>query len=503
MKVLFVASECVPFIKTGGLADVVGSLPIELNKQGVDTRVILPKYNQISAEYRCAMKHICDFDILFGQDRKFFGVDSYEENGVTFYFIDNEETFFGDSLYGGGLLEGYRFAFFCRAVLEAMQRLDFIPDLLHLNDWQTGLVAPLLRTQYMWDKKLQSIKILYTIHNLKYQGLFDFKKINEKLGMDETLYNKEGLEFYDSLSFMKAGIVYSDYVSTVSMQYAEEIQMPFYGERLDGLLRKKSETVTGILNGINTTVYNPEKDKNIAACYSAEDLSGKQICKKALQEETGLLVRQSVPLVGMISRLTPQKGLDLLECVLNDIMRMDIQIMFLGSGDRQYVNLINWASWRYPGKVASYFGMNEALAHRVYAGSDIFLMPSQFEPCGLSQMISMRYGTVPLVRETGGLKESFIPYNKYTDEGNGFSFANYNAHEMLFTLENAVHYYCDDKDMWARLMKRCMKTDFGWNVSAGKYRELYEKIIGVEKDIKPVVKSGSKKDGKSKKTARA
>lgn len=506
MKVLFVASECVPFIKTGGLADVVGSLPIELNKQGVDARVILPKYNQISEEYRYNMKHVCDFDILFGQEHKFCGVDMYEANGVKFYFIDNEETFFGDSLYGGGLLEGFRFAFFCRAVLEALQRLDFVPDLLHLNDWQTGLIAPLLRTQYMWDEKLQNVKILYTIHNLKYQGLFDFKKINEKLGLDETLYNKEGLEFYDCLSFMKAGIVYSDYVSTVSMQYAQEIQTPYYGERLDGLLRKKSAAVTGILNGINTSFYNPEEDAYLKEKYSSKDTRGKEACKEALQQEAGLSVRKTVPIIGMITRLTPQKGLDLIECVLSDMMRMDIQLMFLGSGDRHYMDLINWASWRYPGQVASYFGMNEPLAHRVYAGSDMFLMPSQFEPCGLSQMISMRYGTVPIVRETGGLKESVLPYNKYTDEGNGFSFANYNAHEMLFTVESAVHYYYEEKEMWARMVKRCMETDFGWNVSAGKYKELYETVLGIKKTAKkkePVKAKAvpSKRNSKTAKTA--
>lgn len=479
MKLLFAASECVPFIKTGGLADVVGSLPVQLAEMGEDARVILPKYRLIADEWKQRMRHICSFSVLFGQEQKFCGVETLVDRGVTYYFVDNEEFFYTDAIYGDGPAEGLRFAFFCRAVLEAMPRIDFMPDVLHLNDWQTGLIAALLRTQYQWDERMRDIRTVFSIHNLRYQGIFNWADMNARLGLPEGLFTPDYLEFYGCLSCMKAGIVFADHVATVSPSYAEEIKTDYYGERLDGLLRMRGNTVSGILNGIDTKAYDPAADPYLAAPFDAAKPEGKTICKSALQREFGLAERPDTPVVGMISRLTPQKGFDLVERVLSDIMRMDIQIVFLGSGDKRYVDLINWAAWRYEGQIGAYIGLDEGLAHRIYAGSDLFLMPSQFEPCGLSQMIALRYGSVPIVRETGGLRDSIRPYNKYTDEGNGFSFANYNAHEMLFTLERAVGYYSTDKAMWRRLMLRGMRENFGWSVSAEKYLALYRSLCGL------------------------
>lgn len=478
MNVLYAASECVPFIKTGGLADVAGSLPIELNRQGADVRVVLPNYRRVSALWGERMETVCEFSVLLGMRSMYCGVKSLKENGVTYYFIDNEEMFGVDAIYGDGLQEGYRFAFFSRAVAEMLRRIDFKVDVLHLNDWQTGLIAAMLRTQYYDDPKLSRIRIVYSIHNLRYQGIFDWESMNAVLGFDGRLFTSEYLEFYGCLSCMKAGLVFADHISTVSPTYANEIRTAYYGEQLDGLLRHRGESVSGILNGIDRTLYDPATDKWLTHHYSADDLAGKKKQKELLQREMGLPVREDVPIISMITRLTSQKGLDLVERVLPDILRMDVQLVLLGDGEKRFVDMLNWAAWRYSAQVGTYIGMNVGLANRIYAGSDMFLMPSQFEPCGLSQMISLRYGTVPIVRETGGLRDSVVPYNKYTDEGTGFSFANYNAHEMLFTLERAVQYYYEDKPMWSRLVRRGMEQDFGWGASAEKYLALYETLAG-------------------------
>ena len=494
MKILFAASECVPFIKTGGLADVVGSLPVELVGQGEDARVVLPKYKLIKPEWREKMEHLCHFTVKFGIEDKYCGIETLKDRGVTYYFIDNEEFYACDAIYGDGLAEGMRYAFFCRAVIEMLPRIGFIPDVLHLNDWQTGLAAALLKTQYHHDSALRGIRTVYSIHNLRYQGIFNWADMNARLGLDPALFTADYLEFYGCLSCMKAGIVFSDQICTVSPSYAEEIKTAYYGEQLDGLLRHRGAVVSGILNGIDTVAYDPANDKFLASTFCAADVSGKAACKEALQKEFNLAVRPDVPLIGLISRLTDQKGLDLIERVLQDIMRMDVQIIFLGSGDKRYVDLLNWACWRYEGQIGTYIGLNEALAHRIYAGSDLFLMPSQFEPCGLSQMIALRYGSIPIVRETGGLRDSIRAYNMYTDEGNGFSFCNYNAHEMLYTIERAVQYYYDDKPMWERLVNRAMTEDFGWGVSAKKYIELYKRATGKPvRDPQPEGKAVKKK----------
>ncbi len=476
MNVLFCASECVPFIKTGGLADVIGSLPVALRRAGADVRVMLPKYRIIDDYWKNRMEHVCHFEVLFGWEHVYCGIERVVDNDVTYYFIDNESFFYVDDIYGDGPAEGLRFAFFCRAVLEALPQLGFYPDVLHLNDWQTGLIAALLKTQYTHSPDYARIRMVFSIHNLKYQGLFSWREIAGRLGLDERYFTPDYLEFYGCLSFIKGGLVFADRICTVSPTYAEEIKTAYYGENLDGLLRARENTLSGILNGIDYTIFDPESDRFLPCHYGADSLEQKQSCKRALQDECGLDARD-VPLVGMIARLSPQKGLDLVERVLDEMMRCDIQIVFLGKGDRRFVDLLNWANWRYPRRVHARIELDEGLAHRIYAGSDLFLMPSQFEPCGLSQMIALCYGSVPIVRETGGLKDTIQPYNQYTDEGNGFSFTNYNAHEMLYTLERAVRYWRDDKPMWKRLMLRGMRENFGWDNSARRYLELYEGML--------------------------
>lgn len=476
MKVLFCASECVPFIKTGGLADVAGALPIALAKEGHDVRVILPNYRVIDHYWKERMERVCTFDVLFGWETLCCGINCVLDNGVTYYFVDNESHFGVTEIYGDGISEGLRFAFFCRAVLEALPQIGFVPDVLHLNDWQTGLIAALLKTQYTAKADYARIRTVFSIHNLKYQGIFSWREIAGRLGLEERYFTYEYLEFFGCISCMKGGLVFADRLCTVSPTYAEEIKTPFFGENLDGLLRARENTLSGILNGLDYTIFNPATDRFLKHHFDADTLAVKLACKRDLQRECGLEERD-VPLIGMIARLSQQKGLDLVERVLGDIMRSDVQIVFLGKGDRRFVDLLNWANWRYPKRVHARIELDEGLAHRVYAGSDLFLMPSQFEPCGLSQMIALRYGCVPIVRETGGLRDTIKPYNMYSDEGNGFSFANYNAHEMLFTIERAVQYWNEDKDMWRRLVLRGMAERFDWVKPAKAYLALYEKML--------------------------
>ncbi len=486
MKILFAASECFPYVKTGGLADVVGSLPKELVAQGAEVCVMLPKYRQIDDYYIYRMEHICHFNLQLGSYSVFCGIDSLVQDNVRFYFIDNLAMFGGDKVYTGDEEEGFRFAFFCRAVLESFKYLNYYPDIIHCNDWQTGLIPVLLNDQYRGLDGYRDVHTVYTIHNLKYQGLFDWKRINSVLGLNEGYFSPNNLEFYGLLSFMKAGLVFANRITTVSPTYAEEIRTGYYGERLDGLLRARHNVLSGILNGIDVISFDPSTDIQIPYHYNAEDPSNKKLCKAALQEELGL-EKRDVPLIGLVSRLTSQKGLDLITCVLNDIMRMDVQMIIVGTGDAYFENAFRDAQYRFPGRFVTCLRHDENMARKTYAACDMYLMPSQFEPCGLSQMIAMRYGTIPIVRETGGLRDSVLPYNWYTDDGNGFSFHDYNAHDMLHVMEQAVGYWYDQKDMWARLVKRAMKTDFSWAVSARRYMELYRSVLGIpEPAPKPV-----------------
>lgn len=480
MKILFAASECVPFIKTGGLADVVGSLAPVLAQKGHDVRVILPKYAAIPEKYESQMRHAVDFEVQLGWRRQYCGIEELVQDGVVFYFVDNRYYFGRNYIYGMGGDEYERFAFFCRAALNFLPLVGFEPDLIHAHDWQTGMIPALLRTQYSHLENYGHIKTLMTIHNLQYQGIFGIKEVQDVLSLPDSLFTDDKLEHYGAANYLKAGLVYADEITTVSPSYAEEIQTGFYGERLDGLLRSKSNHLTGILNGINTAEFDPSRDGLIEAAYSVDNMAAKAVNKRALQEQLALDIRPDAPIIGIVSRLSSQKGLDLVDHVIADIMREDVQLVVLGMGDSRYINLFSWAEQNYPGRVAARYSMDHSLAHRIYAGSDIFLMPSQFEPCGLSQMISLLYGTVPIVRETGGLRDTVLSYNEFTGAGNGFSFFNYNAHDMLNTLRRALSIYREKPDVWQLLMRRGMDGDYSWKHSAEMYVSLYQCMLSPE-----------------------
>ena len=478
MKILFTASECVPFVKTGGLADVVGALAPVLAKAGHDVRVIMPLYASIPEKWTSRMAHVCDFEVELGWRRQYCGIEMIEQDGVKWYFMDNKFYFGRPYIYGMGGDEYERFGFFCRGALNALPIIDFQPDVIHAHDWQSGMVPALLKIQYAHLPFYANIKTMYTIHNLQYQGVFGINQVKEILGLnDNSLWTDDKLECYGCANFMKSALVYSDLITTVSPSYSEEIQTAYYGERLDGLLRARKHQVFGVLNGIDMVDYDPAIDNRIPAVYSAENMEGKAVCKAELQKMLGLEVNPNVPIIGMVGRLSGQKGLDLVDYIIGDLLGQDVQLVVLGMGESRYVNLFSWAEGEYKGKVAARFAMDHALAHQIYAGCDMFLMPSQFEPCGLSQMIALRYGTVPIVRETGGLRDTVLSYNEYTGEGNGFSFFNYNAHDMLHVIERALDYYYNHKDVWTLLQQRGMTGDYSWTNSAGKYMELYQSLL--------------------------
>ena len=481
MKILFAASECMPFVKTGGLADVIGALPKEIIKTGADIRVMIPLYRAIGQEVRERLEHVTYFYINLGWRRQYVGIEKLVNDGVTFYFIDNEQYFGRDYIYGKGGDEGERFAFFSKAVLEAISKIDFVPDILNCHDWQTGLIPVLFKAQYQSLPLYKNIKTVFTIHNLQFQGLYPIHMTEELLSLGDWAYTADNLEFYGQASFIKGGIVFADRVTTVSPTYAEEILSPYYGERLDGLLRSRKPFLSGILNGIDTIEYDPENDALIDYNYTAETFDVKVQNKLALQKELGLNEDANAPVIGIVSRLSSQKGLDLIERVLDGIMATGAQLVVLGMGESKYVDLFGWAQWKYAGRLAACFQMNHGLAHRIYAGCDLFLMPSMFEPCGLSQLISLRYGTLPIVRETGGLRDTVLAYNEFTGDGNGFSFFNYNAHDMLYVIERATELYKNKRDIFNGLAIRAMKGEYGWDQSAKKYLALYESILEVEK----------------------
>ncbi|MDF2513118.1 MAG: hypothetical protein K0S04_2984 [Herbinix sp.] len=475
MKILMVASEAAPFAKTGGLADVLGSLPNALIKQGADVRVIMPKYGTISSKLRESIEYKSFIYVYVGWRKLYCGIEEASYNGVTYYFIDNEYYFKRENLYGFGD-DGERFAFFCRAVLDAIPQLDYIPDVLHCHDWQAGMVPVLLEAHYRQQEFYHHMKTVFTIHNLKYQGIYGIDQMKEWFSLSDDYFVDDKLEFFHNASFMKGGLTYSHLLSTVSNTYADEIKYPFYGEQLDGLLNARSEDLWGIVNGIDYDEFNPSKDSLIYQTFTKSKLSGKDANKVALQAELGLTVDEKIPVLGLISRLVDQKGLDLIACVLDEILLEEVQLVILGTGDGKYEHMFWEAMQRYPGRVSANLRFDNTLAHKIYAASDLFLMPSLFEPCGLGQLISLRYGTLPIVRETGGLKDTVIPYNEFTGEGNGFSFTNYNAHDMLYTIRQAVA-LCRKKTLRNKLRKAAMSSDFSWQNSAGKYMELYHTLI--------------------------
>ncbi|MDR1600164.1 MAG: glycogen synthase GlgA [Oscillospiraceae bacterium] len=473
--VLFAAAEAVPFVKTGGLADVIGALPRALKAEGVDARVILPLYGQISTEYTRRMRHVIDFEVEMGWRRQYCGIETLEYDGVTCYFVDNRFYLNRPYIYGGGGDEFERYGFFCRAALNALPLIGFQPRVIHCHDWQAGMIPALLAIQYKHLPFYAGARSVMTIHNLQYQGIFDRKAVQDVLGLGDGLFTADKLEYYGCANYLKAGLVYADLITTVSPSYADEIQTMYFGERLDGLLRARRSSLHGVINGIDTAQFDPANgvEDKLAAPFTASDVSGKRECKAALQRELGLDEDPDAPLVAMVTRLNSQKGLDLVDHVITDMMGLGIQLAVLGQGEAKYTDLFSWAETQWRGRVAARYEMNGALAKRIYAGADIFLMPSLFEPCGLSQMIAMRYGTVPVVRETGGLRDTVLSYNETTGEGNGFSFFSYNAHDMLHTLERAVDFYKNHPQVWRTLMKRGMETDFSWSRSAKEYVRLY------------------------------
>lgn len=469
--VLLAAAECAPLAKTGGLADVVGTLPKSLAALGFDARIITPYHRVIKEKYASQVTHLTDFYIDLGWRHQYVGIERLLLDGIVIYLVDNE-FYFGDRIYLGGEAEGEQYAFFARAILEALPRLDFTPEILHCNDWHTAVLPMLMKTQYAG--RMQSrMQTLLTIHNIAYQGKFSFEFVQDLLGIDARYYTPEFMELNGCADYLKAGCVFADRINTVSPSYASEIKMPYYAEGLEGILNARSAQLTGIINGIDKKVYNPHGDALLPARYDRGHLKGKAVCKAELQARMGLEQRADVPLFAMVTRMTEQKGFDLVACVLDDMMcREDMQFMLLGSGDERFENFMRSAEGRYKGRLCAYIGYSEELSRLVYAGSDFFLMPSRFEPCGLSQMIAMRYGSVPIVRETGGLRDTVTPYNRFTGEGNGFSFANFDAWEMRDTMRLAMDCYKNEEIMGG-LITRAMQADFGFERSAMEYAKHY------------------------------
>lgn len=470
--VLLAAAECAPLAKTGGLADVVGTLPKSLAALGFDARIITPYHRVIKEKYASQVTHLTDFYIDLGWRHQYVGIERLLLDGIVIYLVDNE-FYFGDRIYLGGEAEGEQYAFFARAILEALPRLDFTPEILHCNDWHTAVLPMLMKTQYAG--RMQSrMQTLLTIHNIAYQGKFSFEFVQDLLGIDARYYTPEFMELNGCANLLKAGCVFADHINTVSPSYAGEIRTAAYGEGLEGILNARQHQLSGILNGIDTAVFDPAHDGGIAAPYSADDLSGKAACRAALCRELGLEIGAHTPIVAMVTRMTPQKGFDLVQCVLDELMDSeDMAFVLLGTGNAEYEDFMRSAEWRHKGRLCAYIGYDEALSHRVYAGSDFLLMPSSFEPCGLSQMIAMRYGTLPIVRETGGLRDSVQPYNRFTGEGTGFSFANFNAYELADTIRRALALYHDDHDAYCRVQRQAMSQDFSFTRSAEDYAHLY------------------------------
>ena len=478
-RILMLASEAVPFIKTGGLADVVGSLPKNLSRERFDCRVMIPKYLCMKEDIKARLQYVTHFYMPYLGEERYVGIFQAEENGVTYYFLDNEYYFAGWSPYGDWLWDLQKFCFFQRAALNALPVIGFQPQLIHCHDWQTGLVPVLLKDAYAGGEFYRNIRTVFTIHNLKFQGVWDVKTVRALSELSDYYFTPDKLEAYKNGNLLKGGVVYADAVTTVSRTYAEEIKTPFYGEGLDGLLRARSNALRGIVNGIDYQVFDPETDRELPAPYNYKDFrKEKKKNKLALQHKLGLPENEKVFALGIVSRLTDQKGLDLVQCVMDELCQDDIQLIVLGTGEARYENMFRHYDWKYHDKVSAQIYYSDPLAHLIYGGCDTYLMPSLFEPCGLSQLIALRYGTVPIVRETGGLKDTVEPYNEYESTGTGFSFANYNAHEMLDTIRYAESVYYGRKREWNKIVDRGMAKDFSWKTSAKQYEELYDWLIG-------------------------
>lgn len=475
MQIVFASAECAPFVKTGGLGDVAGSLPAALVRAGAEVIVMVPKYATIKDEYKAQMEHFADFYVSLGWRNEYCGLEKLEHDGVTYMFIDNERYFARDYPYGF-FDDGERFAFFSKAITESLQHLPagFECDILHCNDWQTALAPVFLREFYQGLPLYDRVKTVFSIHNVAFQGQFSDTVMEDILGVAHIPAAASQLRCDAcSINYMLGALRYADAITTVSPTYANEIQTPEFGEGLDGVLRERSYALQGILNGIDVAGFDPATDKRIAANYTVEDRSGKAVCKAKLQEELGLEVRDDRPLMVMVTRLTRQKGMDLVMYALDRILAGGVQVAVLGTGDRDYEDGLRYFQDKYPGTMAARIEFDPALSQRMYAAADMFLMPSKFEPCGLSQIIAMRYGTLPIVRETGGLKDTVIPYNEFTGEGTGFSFSNFNGDEMGDAVFRAARLFWDNRDAWNQLVTQAMSQDFSWTRSADKYLDLY------------------------------
>lgn len=474
MKVLFAAAECAPFFKTGGLGDVAGSLPKALKEKGVDIALVLPYFTKMPDVYKAQCEDIAYFYVDVGWRHQYCGIKKLILDNITYYFIDNQYYFDRENLYGY-YDDGERFAFFSMAIIEMMEQVDFIPDYIHSNDFHTAMIPFLLKEKYHWIAAYRAIQTVVTIHNIEFQGMYDKGVLADFFGMGLEHFDDGSVRYNDGVNFLKAGIMYANRVTTVSPSYAQEIQTPEYGYGLDGVLRMESGKLSGILNGIDYELNNPETDQKIVANYSVTHLSGKGANKRALQERLGLPVRGDVPVIGIVSRLTHQKGFHLVIEELRNILQQDVQLVLLGTGDPAFEHAFGTIANEFPEKMSANILFDIQLAQLIYAGSDLFLMPSKFEPCGLSQMISMRYGTLPIVHEIGGLKDTVIPYNPILKTGTGFGFAEFRSFYLMHAIQTALDVYHHDKKTWKHLIETAMVKDFSWTTSSEAYLQLYQK----------------------------
>ena len=480
-KILYAASECVPFVKTGGLADVVGALPKEFFKEDWDIRVVMPNYTCIPPQYRDHFEYVTSFNLGMGPfiGEKYCGVMKYEYQGITYYFIDNLEYFECFYPYGDARYDMEKFTYFDKAVLSMLPLIDFKPDLIHCHDWQTGLIPVYLKTEFQANPFFWNMKSIMTIHNLKFQGVWDVKTLQGLSGLPQSLFTPDKLECNKAGNMLKGGLVYADYITTVSPTYTDEIQTPYYGEGLDGLLGSRHFDMQGIINGIDYESYNPATDDKLYKNYDVSNFrKNKKVNKERLQEDLDLTVDPRKYMIGLVSRLTDQKGLDLINYCMEGIVDEFTQLVAIGTGESRYENMFRHYAWKYPDRVSANICYSDDLARKLYAAADAFLMPSRFEPCGLTQLISFRYGTVPIVRETGGLKDTVVAYNEYEHTGDGFSFMNYNGDELLNTINYSKFIYFDKKQQWNKMVERGMKKDYSWSASKFQYEGLYKYLIG-------------------------
>ncbi len=475
MKVAFVASEASPFAKTGGLGDVIGALPMALTKEGIEVSVFLPMYGDIPKHFQQQMQLIQECEVQISWRRQYVGIKSLYYKGIQYYFISNKFYFWRWGLYGYGD-DGERFIFFSKAVLEAIKVLGKPFDVIHSHDWQAAPVPVFLKALYAKDPCFEKTRTVFTIHNIRYQGVFGREIMDDPLGLGMEYFHPNALEFYGNVNLMKGALQFSDALTTVSPTYSEEIKTEFFGEGLEGVLQQQNEKLIGIVNGIDVANYDPATDGKIAKNYDPDNLQKKAVNKTYLQEKFQLPSDPSIPVIGLISRFVEQKGLDLIQGIITDLLQQKVQVVILGSGEKKYEDFFNGLAHDFPEKMGVYIGFDETLAREIYAGSDFFLMPSLFEPCGLGQLIAMRYGTIPIVRETGGLRDTVEPYNEFTGEGNGFSFIHYSGHDLLFAINRAINAY-HKPEVMKYLRKNAMNADVSWRKSAREYRSLYEELI--------------------------